>query len=135
MNLIHEPGSVTATAPQFEANAFTSKSVACPTCNAEIGSPCMRPSGHEAASLHASRKALADEKFIACYGADAQIEYDASADRWGVKAGGRFIAHASKGGRKADGGFELRNDPPKQQPERADRGHGLLRRADGPVLT
>lgn len=29
--------------------------VACPTCRAAIGKPCMRPSEHKAVSIHASR--------------------------------------------------------------------------------
>jgi hypothetical protein len=31
------------------------RSLTCPTCGAEPGSPCKRPSGHRAAVLHAAR--------------------------------------------------------------------------------
>jgi hypothetical protein len=31
------------------------KSLTCPTCHAGPGSPCVRPSGHRAAQLHAQR--------------------------------------------------------------------------------
>jgi hypothetical protein len=33
--------------------------VACPTCHAPAGSPCRRPSGHQAADYHAARDLLA----------------------------------------------------------------------------
>lgn len=31
------------------------RSIACPTCGAKRGAPCVRPSGHRAAELHAAR--------------------------------------------------------------------------------
>lgn len=40
-----------------EADVTTTcpKSIACPTCKAQPGHPCKRPSGHKAAQLHADR--------------------------------------------------------------------------------
>jgi hypothetical protein len=47
------------------------RALPCPTCHAGAGSPCYRPSGHRAMSLHAERVAAAEELDAA-----AGIRYD-----------------------------------------------------------
>lgn len=90
----------------FERYAFQVVAVACPPpCGAKPGARCKRPSEHTTGTPHAARKRLADEKFIELYGKRAGIYFDEMANKWGVKDSpkGRFIAHAEKTGRKANG--------------------------------
>lgn len=105
-----------ATREQFEDAAFQATAVACPDCGVKPGVWCVRPSGHPAGSLHKARGQLADEVFIDLFGKAAEIDFDESANRWGVRAApsGKFIAHATKEGRKADGDAQNQGETPKQ---------------------
>lgn len=38
-----------------DPNTVCPKSIECPDCHAQPGSPCKRPSGHKAARLHMAR--------------------------------------------------------------------------------
>jgi hypothetical protein len=58
-------------ATQTTGHAATA--VYCPTCQAKAMTWCIRPSGHRA-DIHAERKALADQVFIAQHGEDAWME-------------------------------------------------------------
>lgn len=60
--------------PDFTAYRHPVLAVPCPTCAAEAGAWCRRPSGHRAHHLHASRGADADAAFIDQHGPDASIE-------------------------------------------------------------
>ena len=41
--------------PSFERACLDARSVECPTCGADVGAPCARPSGHRAMAAHAMR--------------------------------------------------------------------------------
>jgi hypothetical protein len=45
---------------EYDPATTCPKSIACPTCKAEPGQSCRRPSGHRAMTLHAPRIAAAE---------------------------------------------------------------------------
>lgn len=62
------------------------RAVECPTCGAGAGSPCRRPSGHRAASLHVSRISVAEELDRRAFG-DALGAFACDPDESGGLAG------------------------------------------------
>lgn len=74
--------------PDFTAHAQPSLAVPCPVCRRPAGAWCIRPSGHRAQALHASRHASADLAFIEQHGPMASIERVAPG-RWVIDPQGR----------------------------------------------
>lgn len=83
---------------QFIEHQFMASAVACPNCKARPGTRCKRPSGHTTAALHAERKELADNEFIALYGEDARIYFDKETKRSYVRSSpkGAIVAYAKE---------------------------------------
>lgn len=74
--------------PDFTAYRHPVLAVPCPTCAAEAGAWCRRPSGHRANHLHADRRTEADAAFIKHHGETASIER--TAEGWRVAPCGRI---------------------------------------------
>jgi hypothetical protein len=104
----------------LRAAAFTTLGVPCPTCGAKAGSPCKRPSGHTTQDPHKARNEKADALFVATYGEEAIIDYDAGADRWGVRGtvNGPFVAHSTKFGPQNDLDAPRKKKKPDQRGKR-----------------
>lgn len=74
--------------PDFTAHRHPVLAVRCPDCGKAAGLWCIRPSGHRATDLHASRRAEADRLFISQHGERASIER--TADGWHINPAGRL---------------------------------------------
>lgn len=81
----------------FTSWAHPVLAVPCPDCGRRAGVMCRLPSGHKAASFHATRKAEADRQFFGQHGADASVERTAKG--WRVDRTGRNRPDAPSSGR------------------------------------